>query len=86
MDSNRLIQDGTTFAAQAVNYDKENNHQQAHSYYMKAAEAILKAIASDRSLDALKVKALQYIERAETLQKLLDGIDFIQFHKTIKRT
>ena len=71
MDPTQLIQDGTTFASKAVANDKQNNHKLAHFFYMEAAEAILKALTLDRSLDPLKVKVAQYIERAEVLQAII---------------
>lgn len=74
MDPTQLIQDGTTFASKAVANDQQNNHKLAHFFYMEAADAILKALALDRSLDPLKLKALQYIERAEALQEIIGFI------------
>ena len=74
MDAQSLIKDGTTFAQKAIENDRKENFKLAHFFYMESAEALLKAIALDRSLEQIKVKALQYIERAETLQSLLGKI------------
>lgn len=71
MDPIQLIQDGTVFAGKAVFHDRNGDYKLAHFFYMEASEAILKAIAQDKSLDGAKGKALQYIERAEALQAIL---------------
>ena len=81
MDAQVLIRDGTKFAQKAIENDQNKNFKLAHFFYMEAAEALLKAISLDRSLEQIKIKALQYIERAETIQSML-GMDlcFLQMN------
>lgn len=76
MDAPSLIKDGTTFAQKAIENDQNGNFKLAHFFYMESADALLKAIAFDRSLEKIKVKALQYIERAETLQSMLGNLKY----------
>ena len=71
MNPGQYIEEGMQFAEKAVSHDQLGDYGVAHFFYIEASEAILKAISLDPSLSAAKLKALQYIERAETLQNLL---------------
>lgn len=73
MDPQQLISDGTKFAEKAIFHDQAGQYGVAQFFYIEASEAILKAIALDTSLLSLKNKALQYIERGETLQSLVSN-------------
>ena len=72
MDPQRLIVDGTNFAQQAVFHDQAGNFKLAQFFYIEASEAILKAISLEPSLEELKRKALQYIERGEALHRQIN--------------
>ncbi|XP_032218240.1 calpain-7 [Nematostella vectensis] len=66
-DVHRLCQDGFDSATRAVECDKQGNARSAYFFYTMAAESLMKAMSYDNSLD-LRGKALQYLERAQTLR------------------
>ena len=74
MDPQQLMQQGLKFAEQAISRDNAGEHDVAQFFYIEASDAILKAISLDESLMDAKVKALQYIERAEVLQNVTKGM------------
>ena len=64
-----LCDDGYRLAIQAVELDRISSGEAAAFFYIEAAEALLKASSYDPSLD-VKIKAEQYIRRAEELRAL----------------
>ena len=69
VDVKELCEDGYRLAIQAVDLDKIGSGDAAAFFYIEAAEALLKALSYDPSLD-VKDKASQYIRRAEELRAL----------------
>lgn len=72
MDAQKLIQDSFNFATNAVHADEDGKFKIAIFFYLEAAEAIKKALDYDGSLSALYPKAIQYLDRAESLHQQLD--------------
>ena len=71
MDAQKLIQDSFNFATNAVHADEDGKFKIAIFFYLEAAEAIKKALDYDGSLSALYPKAIQYLDRAESLHQQL---------------
>ena len=69
VDVNELCEDGYRLAVQAVDLDKIGSRDAAAFFYIEAAEALIKALSYDPSLD-VKIQAEQYIRRAEELRAL----------------
>ena len=69
VDVRELCEDGYRLAIQAVDLDKIGSGEAAAFFYIEAAEALIKALSYDPSLD-VKGKAEQYIRRAEELRSL----------------
>ena len=69
VDGRELCEDGYRLAVQAVDLDKIGSGEAAAFFYIEAAEALIKALSYDPSLD-VKGKAEQYIRRAEELRAL----------------
>ena len=69
VDVRELCEDGYRLAVQAVDLDKIGSGEAAAFFYIEAAEALIKALSYDPSLD-VKGKAEQYIRRAEELRAL----------------
>lgn len=69
VDVKELCDDGYRLAIQAVELDRISSGEAAAFFYIEAAEALLKASSYDPSLD-VKIKAEQYIRRAEELRAL----------------
>lgn len=69
VDVRELCEDGYRLAIQAVDLDKIGSGEAAAFFYIEAAEALIKALSYDASLD-VKGKAEQYIRRAEELRSL----------------
>ena len=69
VDVNELCEDGYRLAIQAVDLDKIGSRDAAAFFYIEAAEALIKALSYDPTLD-VKLKAEQYIRRAEELRAL----------------
>lgn len=69
VDVTELCEDGYRLAIQAVDLDKIGSREAAAFFYIEAAEALIKALSYDPSLD-VKLKAEQYIRRAEELRAL----------------
>jgi len=72
VDVKELCEDGYRLAIQAVDLDKIGSGNAAAFFYIEAAEALIKALSYDPSLD-VKDKASQYIRRAEELRALEEG-------------
>ncbi len=69
MDAQQLLQDSYQFATKAVQEDQAGNFKVAIFFYLEAAEAIKKALDFDSSLTEVYNKAVQYLDRAESLHK-----------------
>lgn len=72
VDVKELCDDGYRLAIQAVDLDKIGSRNAAAFFYIEAAEALIKALSYDPTLD-VKEKASQYIRRAEELRAQEQG-------------
>ena len=72
VDVKELCDDGYRLAIQAVDLDKIGSGNAAAFFYIEAAEALIKALSYDPTLD-VKEKASQYIRRAEELRAQEQG-------------
>ena len=72
VDAKELCEDGYRLAIQAVDLDKIGSANAAAFFYIEAAEALIKALSYDPTLD-VKDKASQYIRRAEELRAQEQG-------------
>lgn len=72
VDVKELCDDGYRLAIQAVDLDKIGSGNAAAFFYIEAAEALIKALSYDPTLD-VKDKASQYIRRAEELRAQEQG-------------
>ena len=75
VDVQELCDDGYRLAIQAVDLDKIGSGNAAAFFYIEAAEALIKALSYDPTLD-VKEKASQYIRRAEELRAQEQGSVF----------
>ncbi|XP_027051362.1 calpain-7-like isoform X1 [Pocillopora damicornis] len=72
VDVTELCEDGYRLAIQAVDLDKMGSGGAAAFFYIEAAEALIKALSYDPSLE-VRDKASQYVRRAEELRALEEG-------------
>ena len=72
VDVTELCEDGYRLAIQAVDLDKMGSGGAAAFFYNEAAEALIKALSYDPSLE-VRDKASQYVRRAEELRALEEG-------------
>lgn len=72
VDAKELCEDGYRLAIQAVDLDKIGSGNAAAFFYIEAAEALIKALSYDPSLE-VKDKASQYVRRAEELRASEQG-------------
>ena len=80
MDAAKLLQDSHQFATNAIEADKDGNYKVAIFYYIEAAEAIKKALDDDKTLSpALHDKAVQYLERAESLHTQCRKLSLLRY-------
>ena len=77
VDVKELCDDGYRLAIQAVDLDKIGSGDAAAFFYIEAAEALIKALSYDPTLD-VKGKASQYIRRAEELRAQEQGSVFLK--------
>ena len=77
VDVKELCDDGYRLAIQAVDLDKIGSGGAAAFFYIEAAEALIKALSYDPTLD-VKDKASQYIRRAEELRAQEQGSVFLK--------
>lgn len=83
VDVKELCDDGYRLAIQAVDLDKIGSGNAAAFFYIEAAEALIKALSYDPTLD-VKDKASQYIRRAEELRAQEKGsISFLIVFLTV---
>ena len=75
VDVKELCDDGYRLAIQAIDLDKIGSGNAAAFFYIEAAEALIKALSYDPTLD-VKEKASQYIKRAEELRAQEQGSVF----------
>lgn len=75
VDVKELCDDGYRLAIQAVDLDKIGSGNAAAFFYIEAAEALIKALSYDPTLD-VKDKVSQYIRRAEELRAQEQGSVF----------
>ena len=80
MDAQQLIQDSYQFATKAVQEDTAGHFKVAIFFYLEAAEAIKKALDYDETLaGAVHEKAVQYLDRAESLHRQISKISGLIF-------
>lgn len=67
-----LVESAKSFAHQALEMDKQKRYTEARSYYLDAADALLKAVKFERNPEAataLRRRASLYVARAKELQE-----------------